>query len=136
MRIKRELYANILIFLIISGLFLSNFGFAQAPQIAPSETMEEPKEMREQALPGILEKIERIWKEEVLPIWQRIYNWFMTNIWPKIERWFKKEVEPRTEEIEKRKLIIEEFKKEKEELKAELSKLGKSLWERFKELIK
>jgi len=39
--------------------------------------------------------------------------------------------------VEKRKPIIEEeFKKEKEELKEEVPEVTKSLWEKFKELIK
>ena len=128
--------------LVIFGILLPSFSFAQQPPIKAPETLEEVKEMGEKALevskkelPGILE---RIWKEEVLPIWQRMYDWFMTNIWPKIEKWFKKEVEPRAkEEVEKRKPVIEEeFKKEKEEIKEEPPKVGKSLWEKFKELIK
>ncbi|MDI6591415.1 MAG: hypothetical protein QME61_00510 [Patescibacteria group bacterium] len=133
---------HILIILSISGLLLSSFCFAQQPKIKSPETLEEAKEMGIKAgkevkekLPGILEKI---WEEEVLPVWQKMYNWFMINIWPKIESWFKREVKPRAkEEIEKRKpMIEEEFQKEKEELKKEIPEVTKSLWERFKELIK
>lgn len=125
--------------LVIFGLLLPSFSFAQVEQ---PETLEEAKEMGEKALevskkelPGILEKI---WEEDILPIWKKMYSWFMTNIWPKIESWFKKEVEPRVkEEVEKRKPIIGEgFKKEKEEIKEELPEVTKSLWEKFKELIK
>jgi len=121
---------------------LPSFSFAQNQPISPPKTLEEAKEMGEKALetgqkelPGIIEKI---WKEEVLPVWQKMYDWFKKNIWPKIESWFKKEVQPRAkEEIEKRKpLIEEEFKKEKEEMKEEVPKVTKSLWEKFKELIK
>ena len=65
-------------------------------------------------------------------------DFWENNIWPKIAGWFKKEVEPRVkQEYEKRKPMLEqEFQKEKEELKQELPKVSKSLWERFKELIK
>jgi len=128
--------------LLIFCLILPSFSFAQNQPISPPKTLEEAKEMGEKALetgqkelPGIIEKI---WKEEVLPVWQKMYDWFKKNIWPKIESWFKKEVQPRAkEEIEKRKpLIEEEFKKEKEEMKEEVPKVTKSLWEKFKELIK
>ena len=121
---------------------MPGFSLAQTQPLQPPETLEEAKEMGKKALevsqkelPGILEKV---WKEEVLPIWQKMYDWFKANIWPKIESWFKKEVEPRVkEEVEKRKPIIgEEFKKEKEELKGEVPEVTKSLWEKFKELIK
>ncbi len=126
----------------ILGLLLPSFSFAQNQAIEQPETFGEAKEMGEKALettqrelPGILDKI---WKEDVLPVWQKMYHWFKINIWPTIESWFKKEVEPRVkEEAEKRKPIIEEeFKKEKEEVKEELPGVTKSLWERFKELIK
>ncbi len=101
-----------LIILIMVGLWLPILTFAQTQPLSPPETLEEAKEIGERALetipkelPGILE---RIWKEEVLPIWQKMYDWFMANIWPKIKGWFKEEVEPRAkEEIEKRKEIIE-----------------------------
>jgi len=128
--------------LLILGLLLPGFSFAQNQAIEQPETLEEAQEMGEKALevskkelPGILEKI---WKEDVLPVWQKMYDWFQVNIWPTIEGWFKKEVEPRVkEEAEKRKPIIEEeFKKEKEEVKEELPGVTKSLLEKFKELIK
>ena len=128
--------------ILILGLIAPSFSFAQPQSFQTPETLEEAKEMGEKALgttqeklPGILDKI---WKEEILPVWEKMYNWFMINIWPKIESWFKREVEPRVkEEAEKRKPIIEEeFKKEKEEVKEELPEVTKSLWEKFKELIK
>ena len=133
---------KLIVISIIFGLWSPSFSFAQSQSFQTPETLEEAKEMGEKALgttqeklPGILEKI---WKEDVLPIWQKMYNWFLANIWPKIESWFKREVEPRVkEEAEKRKPIIEEeFKKEKKEVKEELPGVTKSLWEKFKELIK
>ncbi len=133
---------KIISILIISGLLLPIFSFAQNQEFKQPETPEEVKALGEKALevgkkelPGVLEGI---WKEEILPIWQKMYDWFKTNIWPTIESWFKKEIEPRVkEETEKRKPIIEEeFKKEKEEAKEEVPEVTKSLWEKFKELIK
>ena len=126
----------LIIFLIFSFLSV-NISFAQLEQ---PETFEEAKEMGEQALetgqrdlPGI---IERILKEKVFPIWQKMYEWFYTNIFLKIKNFFQYEVIPRLKgEYEKRKPQIEqEFEEEKEELKKELPELGKSIWERFKEL--
>ena len=108
--------------------------FSQETSITPPETVGEAKEIGKKALevgetelPSILQKI---WQEDVLPIWTKMFNWFKDNIWIKI--WPLAE-----EEIEKRKPIIEEeFEKEKEELKEEAPEIGKSLWEKFKELIK
>jgi len=133
---------KLIVISVICGVLLPSFSFAQVEQ---PETLEEAKEMGEKAgkeikekLPGILEKM---WKEEVLPRWQEMYEkwsewwdssiqpWFQ-NIWEKIATLFGKE-------IEKRKPIIEEeFEKEKEEAKKELPKVTKSLWKRFKELLK
>jgi len=130
-----------LIILIIIGLISPSLAFLQVQQISPPETLEEAKERGEKALestekelPGILEGI---WKEDVLPFWQKMYGWFKAHVWPKIEGWFKRIRAPIQEEIEKRKPIIkEEFQIEKEELKEEAPKVGKTLWEKFKELIR
>ena len=133
---------KIIFFLLIFSLVLPGFSFAQPQSFQTPETLEEAKEMGEKALettqkelPGILEKI---WKEEVLPVWQKMYDWFEVNVLPKIKSWFKKGIEPKVkEEIEKRKPVVEEeFQKEKEEVKEELPEVTKSLWEKFKELIK
>ena len=134
---------KIIIILIIFGIFLPSFGsinssrvaFAQAQSIAPPETFGEAKEkggkVLETTLKELPKRLEKIWKEEALPLWQKTYNWFKKTCWdPYLGPFFKKE-------IEKRKPIIEEeFKKEKEELKEEAPELSESLWERFKELIK
>jgi len=119
--------------LIISGLFLPVFTFAQLSDVQP-KTVEEAKELGKKAL-GIGEKelpgiIGKIWENEVLPIWQKMYNWFLENIWVKVWPYAEKEIEKR------KPLIEEEFEKEKEELKEEAPELGKSLWQRFKDLIK
>ncbi|MDP1538790.1 MAG: hypothetical protein Q8M00_02045 [bacterium] len=130
---------KIISILILSLILLPNFSFAQEQfEMSTPETLEEAKKIGEKALgvgkkelPGIIEKI---WKEEVLPIWQRMWDWVKANIWSKIESWIKPEVE-------KRKQFFEEgFEREKEEMKeevkTELPKVGKSLWEKFRELIK
>lgn len=130
---------KIVLFLLILGILMPSFSFSE---ITPPETVEGVKALGEKALetgekemPGILK---RIWQEEVLPVWRKMYNWFMINIWPKLVGFFNKYLKP---EIEKRKPIIdEEFQKEKEEMKKsaqeEVPAATKSLWERFKELIK
>lgn len=139
-----KFYKSLITILLIS-LFLPNLILAQPPAQMP-ETLDEAKELGEKALevskkelPG---NLERIWKEEVLPLWQKMYNWVNTkiwdryiwpwlqNIWQKIKDIFSKEVE------ERKPIIEEEFQKEKQELKEEAPEVGKSLWERFKELIR
>ncbi len=110
-------------------------GFAQNQGILlPPKDINEAKGIGEKALkvfqkdlPSILEKS---FKTEDLLVWKKMWGWLDVNIWFKI--WPKGK-----SEIEKRRAIIkEEFKKEKKELKTELPQVKKSLWERFKELIK
>jgi len=75
-----------------------------------------------------------------LVIWERMLGWFrsfwqsyisswLKTIWQKIYSLLGKEVEKRKPEIQG------EFEKEKQEAKEEIPKIGKSLWQRFKELI-
>jgi len=137
---------KIILALIILGLLLPGFAFSeQPPSIQAPETLEEAREIGERAgkeikekLPGILEQI---WKEEVMPIWRGMWQWF-NGVWnrhigPRIEAIWQRIQELLGKEIEKRKPIIEEeLEREKEELKKELPEVGKSLWQRFKELIK
>lgn len=73
-------------------------------------------------------------KEDILPIWQKMWEWFKNNIWSKIESWIRPEFEKRKEFLE------EGFEREKEELKEELKtevpRVSKSLWEKLKEFLK
>lgn len=126
-----------LIAFAITGLILPGFYFAQ-DDISMPENLEEAKQIGERALevgekemPGI---IQAIWKEEVVPVWQKMWEWTKKHIWIKIENWIRPEVEKRKE------IFDEGFEREKEEMKEEIKKevpkVGKSLWEKFKELIK
>jgi predicted PurR-regulated permease PerM len=131
---KNEKLKIITIFLMISGLILPSFSLAQNQIIKIPETLREAKEMGEKALkeawkqlPGIIEKI---WEEQVLPVWQKMWKWFQENVWQKIASLFQKEAEKR------KPIIEEEFQKEKEELKEELPGTTKSLWEKLKEFLK
>jgi len=144
MSTKYNLLYKFIVILSTFGLFLPVFSFAQN-QITPPDTLEEAKEMGERVvkvgiteLPEIMKKT---WEEEAMPIWRAMYDkwsgWWdntiqpwLQNIWEKIAGIFGREVEKRKPVIE------EEFQKEKEELKEEAPEIGKSLWERFKELIK
>ena len=130
--------------LILFGLLLPSFYSVQAanqsssPQ--PPETLKEAEIVGGKILKLLPETLKGIW-QEALGIWQTmgkraknfsdsyIWPWFQ-NIWQKIQSSFGKEIKQRKPVIE------EEFKKEKKEMKEELPKVGKPLWERFKELIK
>ena len=120
---------NILIIFLILNLVLPNLCFAQ---LQLPEDMEGVEGMREEALDIGKEKmpemIKNIYREDVLPVWRKMYEWFESHIWIKVKEVFG-------EEIEKRKPIIEqEFEKEKGGIKEEL--LDKSLWGRFRDLVR
>lgn len=138
------LYKSVLILSII-GLILPEISFAQTQIVKLPENFEELKEMGLFFLKTIKEKllsnIEKIWKEEVIPVWQKMYEWskniwekyiwpWLENIWYRILSIFMKEAEMR------KPIFEEEFQKEKEELKEELPQVQKSLWERFRELLR
>lgn len=146
MKYRGVILQKTIIILSIICLVLPNLGFAQQKTIEPPETLGEAKEMGEkfaeeakEKMPGILGKI---WKEDVIPVWKTMWewteSWWQETVWPWFSSFFKEKVKPSLEEeIEKRKSIIKtEFQKEKEELKKETPKVGESLWERFKEIIK
>jgi len=122
---------KIIFLTIIIGFLLTGFMakcFAQAPQ-----TFEEAKTLAQKILFGLPEALKNPW-QEALAIWNKMANWFK-NIWDSyIYPWFwnilGKEVEKRKPEIQ------QEFEKEKQEMKEEIPKATKSLWQRFKELIK
>ncbi len=112
--------------------------FLSLAQTNPPETMDEAKEIGEQVLekagnelPGI---IKQIWQNEIFPIWLGMWNWIKTKTWPKIESWLMPEYEKRKQYFEEN--FDQEKKEIGEEIKTEVPKVAKSLWEKFKELIK
>ena len=157
--------AKITISLSLVCLIFSGTCFAQEtsnePPIEAPETIEEGKNMVKKGgekviemMPGVIKKI---WKEEVVPIWGKMWQW-TKNIWksyavrtfdflwyenlkPAIKntvQFIKDEVRDFVghEVVTKKPIIEEEFEKEKEEMKKEIPQSTQSLWERFKNLFK
>lgn len=103
---------------------------AQETVQAP-ESFEEAKTLGERLLNSFPEAFKKGW-QQAISLWKRMLNyvspWFK-GIWNSILSLLGKEVEQRRPEVE------EEFKKEVKEMKEEIPKAGKSLWQRLKELI-
>ncbi len=121
---------NIIVISIIVCLLSPNFSFAQKIP----ETMEEAGEFgeklfeeSEEQMPGL---IERMWNENILPIWQKMWNWLLSHFGSKIKNWLKPEVEKR------KSFIKESFPGEKQEMQQETKSGASYLWNKFKELIK
>lgn len=136
---------KILIIITIIILILPNFSWGNSSQVIFAqiqlpETLEKVKtrglnilEFFPQILREVWQEVLRIWKE-MIRIGKDVWSSF---IGPKIKVLEQKIKDFLGKEIETRKPIIEsEFKEEKTELKNEISKSTKSLWEKFKELIK
>lgn len=128
----------------IIGLILPSFSFAQGQTLSPPETTEEAKKIGERFIIESIENLPKMaresWRTDVLPVWQKMWDYFkgfwnlyfaqrVESFWQNIKTNLKIEIEQRKPAIE------QEFQKEKQEMKEELPKVSKSLWERFKELI-
>ncbi|MBZ9569437.1 hypothetical protein KJA16_00760 [Patescibacteria group bacterium] len=133
---------KLVIILLIFGLILPSFSFAQEDQpVKAPESSAELKEIGKKILEFFPMALKGAW-QEVLKIWQGIWKWFKNlwdsyifpffqNIWQKISDFFRRE-------IGEKKLITEieeEFKVEEETPKEEKN-LWEKFWERLKKLIK
>jgi hypothetical protein len=127
-----------IIFLILFAFFLPGFSLLadEGSNVQLPETVEGAKEMVGKALKTGQEEMpknmKKVWEEEVLPVWSKMYDWFKVNILPKAENELKKR-EPG---------IKEDFRKKtgetKEEIKKEMPKISediRTLWKQFKNLI-
>ena len=131
-------YKIILLFLAFNLVFpIAVFSQTPSPENLKDlkDTGEKTVDAVKKELPGTVEKI---WREEVWPIWKKMGEWLLKNVGEPVAVWFKKNIEPRIKkEVETKKpQIKEEFQKEKKELKDEAPKVGNSLWQRFKSIIK
>jgi len=147
---RYKLFYKLIIILSIIGFILPGFSLSQEEsKVTAPETLEKVQEFGEKFLKKIVEElpgiIEKIWREDVLPVWQKMYdiwsNWWDFRLQPWLQNIWQKFMTLLGQEVEKRKPQIEEtFEKEKEELKEEIKKeapeVGKSLWDKLKELIK
>ena len=119
----------IFIGVLIGLLFTQNVQAATGSiPVNIEETLDRVMDFLLHDLPAL---IKGIFEENVLPIWNRMYEWFKENIWEKIKPLT-------TEEIERRKEIAEEeARKEKEELLAEIGEISikNDIWEKVKDFL-
>lgn len=139
------------IFLFSFSLVFAFPALAQGdPQFQAPDTLEGAKEgvlnIGDKIAGAIPRAIARIWNNEVLPAWKAMAKWTKAEVWekrvlPAFQIITDRVKELFGQEIQKRKPIIEqELEKEKQELKTEIKQQGenaaKSLWERFRALLR
>ena len=128
---------KILIALILFSFLLPIISLAQEGEgVKMPETIEEAKDMvgnvikvGQKELPG---NMKNMFKEDVLPVWNKMYGWFKVNIWPKAEKEIKKREPALKEDVQK------ETGEMKEDVKKEVPKISakiRILWAEFKNLI-
>jgi len=128
---------NFLNLLILTQLFFFLAGVYASTDVSVPKNLDEINKVGEKAateskkIPSLIEKI---WNEKVIPVWQKMGNWFKEHIWNPILHPFL------NKEIEKRKpMIKQDFEKEKQEMKESIIKDTpkiKEYWEKFLNLFK
>jgi len=156
MPLKINFFSKTAILVLIVSLITPNFIIAKEPPLELPENLQQTKEMIIQAIRKFVQEmpsvIKNIFKKEVIPIWQKMWNWikdfwqnqikpFFNNLWyfnlkpkirlviEKIRNLFNTTIRRKEKEIRK------EFTKEKEEIKKEVSRIIESLWQRLKNLL-
>jgi len=130
---------KLIISILILGLMPIGFCLAQDIPVdfdAP-ETFEQAQQLGEEALEigkkQLPDIIRDVWKDNVLPVWQKMYDWSYTNIWLRLKNLLGSRVE---EEIEIRKEIVDqEFEQEKEEVKKELPGILNKIWKFIRDVV-
>jgi len=146
-----------LFFLIIIFVFPFLTLGQSSSNLTPPKTIEESKSFFENAIKIIIEKIpaiiKEIWQNQILPIWQKMWNWvkdFWTNFFgEKISNFWYSFLKPKISSfleeirtlfggvIEKEKPVIEkELEKEKEEIRKNIPMNNHPYIEKFKELFR
>jgi hypothetical protein len=69
-------------------------------------------------------------KNDVFPVFKKMWEWFKANIWEKITLLFKKEIEKRGPEARK------EFKRKTEKMKKEIPQILEKIWVKILSLFK
>jgi hypothetical protein len=109
----------VLIFLIFSLFSFFPLKILAAKEAKSGELLEK-----------ILIEIKEKWKEEALPIYKKMWNWFKEKVWAKIQPLLKAEYEKRRPEVR------EEFKRKTEEIKRGVPWFLEKIWKKFSSLFK
>lgn len=132
---------GLVIMLLLAFLIPS---FATAQILEQPQTIEEAKEFGMEILTRLPNLMQKIFKEEVVPLWQNMWSWVQRMWESTVRAWVQGLIDKAAEflgkEVEKRKPYIqEELEKEREEIAQELKErtggVSENLWNRFWNLL-
>ncbi len=137
----RKITFGFLLTILVAGFMLPAFSFAQKATQTPQipNAWDEIFAIGKRALLFIPNTLKATWQEAVR-IWLKMATFF-DNIWDKyifskIEWIWHKTFGIFNKEVEKRKETLPgELEKEKQEIKTETTKTGKSLWQKIKDIV-
>lgn len=122
-------FSKYLILFLLTALLLCDSGFVLAEVPKAPQTFKEAETMGKEILWGFPQALRKPWQEAVA-VWGKMGGWF-GNFWNSyISLWLSDVWQKRKPEVK------EEFEKEKQEMREDVFKGTKTLWQRFKELIR
>ena len=115
---------NIIIFLSIAVLVLPSFCFAQNQTSLPQtpESLEEVKSLGVKILDALPQAIKKAWAEMV-EIFKKMGNWLTSNFWSWLKPWFQNFWQQFD--------FKEEFRKELREMKDDILRIEKIIWQKL-----
>lgn len=132
---------------LLTVIILSSFALASYARVDQNQVPQNIEQLKGagakfwSGFPGALRNIGReiydtwIWAtNKFISFWNASVQPWLVSQWSKVKSFFNREVEQRKPSVE------QEFEKEKKEIKqevkTEIPKAGKTIWEKFKELIR
>ena len=126
-------FKHLFLMILTIAVLLCDSGFVLAEVPKTPQTFKEAETMGKEILWGLPQALKEPW-QEALGAWAKMGGWF-ANFWNSyIAPWLNDVWQKKKPEVKEK---FEKEKKEmKEEIKVEVPKIGESIWQRFKELIK
>lgn len=128
MSCNKKVY-NILIILSIGALILPVGILAQTE---PPHTLEEAKDSGLEILRGLPGAVKKVWQEEAVPLWQKMWNW-VKSLLEKIWNWFLGILKNLWNWFLG--LLGREVERVKPEIEEKVEETKQGLWQRFKGLF-
>lgn len=139
--ISRYLLGALIVILLLPSIVIGKTNLVLESPNSLKEVQELGETFSEKTMTELPGTLKDSWQHEVLPIWGRIWNGGInifnlyirtqfTSFSYKVFNFIEKEIKERKPGIE------QEFKKEKQEMGEDIPVVSKSIWGRFKELIK